>query len=227
MGQEVEALHLPTRAASGCLALFSVAQSMSRVATGAVSEWAASFETNKCGIHKGIPRPAFLMVASAVGVAAHSILGSAASRTSFVVGTVILGMAFGMTWPLMVLIVGEVWGTRNHGANYMFFDGITSAVGTLLLSNFLSSFVYESQIESENEITCYGIGCFQMTHVIIAALCASGFVTSLGVLIQTRSVYGKPTNEVIHRSMTDELFGSPYIPKKTCKSEDNLAAAKV
>ena len=198
---------------------------MSRVATGAVSEWAATFDTNTCGIHKGIPRPAFLMVASASGVTAHSILGAAASRTSFVVGTVISGVAFGMTWPLMVLIVGEVWGTRNHGANYMFFDGITSAVGTLLLSDFLSSFVYESHIDNEKDFTCYGIGCFQMTHVVIAALCGSSLVTSLGVLIKTRNVYGKPTDEVImHRSMTDELFGSPYIPKKTYTSEGSLAA---
>lgn len=214
MGQEVEALHLPARAASGCLALFSVAQSMSRVATGAVSEWASTYDTNLCGIHQGVPRPFFLMVASAFGVTAHSILAVATSRSGFVLGTVVSGMAFGMVWPLVVLIVGEVFGTTNHGANYMFFDGVTSAIGTMVLSNLLASDVYESHIENEKEITCYGKGCFQMTHIIVAALCGSCLITSLGVLIKTRNVYGRPTSETMHRRMTDELYGSPYITKK-------------
>lgn len=59
IGQEVEALDLPARAASGCLSIFSVAQSASRVATGAVSEWAFTIKTNGCGIHGGVPSHSF------------------------------------------------------------------------------------------------------------------------------------------------------------------------
>jgi MFS family permease len=214
MGQEVEALHFPARAVSGCLAMFSVAQSMSRVATGASSEWASTFKTNLCGVHEGVPRPAFLIVASTFGVLAHTILAVGTSRTTFVIGVVVSGIAFGMVWPLMVLIIGEVFGTVNHGANYMFFDGFTSAIGTLLISNFLASAVYESNVKDENDISCYGKGCFQQTHVIIAGLCCSCLVTSLGVLLKTSDVYGRPTSQLMHRRMTDELYGSPYRMKR-------------
>jgi len=215
MGQEVKALHFPARAATGCIAMFSVAQSMSRVLCGAISEWASTLDTNLCGIHQGVPRPFFLVVASAFGVAAHSILAVGETRSWFVMGVVVSGIAFGMVWPLMVLIVGEVFGTMNHGANYMFYDGFTSAIGTLLISNFLASSVYESHIKDEDEIACFGKGCFQLTHVIIAALCGSCLVTSVGLLVKTSDVYGRPTSEQTHhRRNTDELFGSPYRIKK-------------
>lgn len=205
MGQEVEAIYFPARAASGCLAMFSVSQSMSRVLCGTISEWAASI----------LPRPFFLIVASAFGVVGHLLLAVATSRSTFVAGIVVAGMAFGMVWPLMVLIVGEVFGKSNHGSLYMFYDGFTSAVGTLLISNLLASYVYESHITtSQDEMTCYGKGCFQWTHVIVAGLCGSCLVTSVGVLIKTRYSYGRPTDQVMHRRMTDELYGSPYMSRK-------------
>lgn len=130
---------------------------------------------------------------------AHSILAFGTSREMFVLGVMVSGIAFDMVWPLMVLIVGEVFGTANHGANYLFFDGFTSAIGTLCLSNFLASYVYESHIESEENTTCFGKGCFQLTHATIAALCGTCVATSILVLIKTRSVYGRPTTEVMHR----------------------------
>ena len=37
------------------------------------------------------------------------------------------GLSFGMVWPLMVLITGEVFGNRHVGANYMWFDGMSRA----------------------------------------------------------------------------------------------------
>lgn len=215
MGQEVQARHFPARAASGCLAMFSVAQSMARVLCGALSEWAFSVKTDICGIHQGVPRPFFLVVASAVGVLAHSVLAAPeTTRSMFVLGVAFSGIAFGMVWPLMVLIVGEVFGTSNHGANYMFFDGFTSAIGTLLVSNILASAVYEAHTERQDEMACYGSGCFQWTHIVIAVLCGSCVVTSVAVMVKSRDVYGRPTDQTMHRRMTDELLGSPYMRRK-------------
>ncbi len=48
-------------------------------------------------------------------------------------GVTLAGLSFGMVWPLMVLITGEVFGIRHVGANYMWFDGMSSAVGNVLL----------------------------------------------------------------------------------------------
>ena len=122
LGQMVESLRFPPVVTSASLSLFSVAQSGGRVATGAVSDWALSFNTNRCFVDRGIPRPFFLVVASIVGVVAHTILAISTDEFSFVVGIALSGWAFGSVWPLMVLIVGEIYGTAHVGANYMLFD---------------------------------------------------------------------------------------------------------
>jgi hypothetical protein len=134
MGQMVEALSFPDKVTSASLALFSVAQAAARVATGALSESALNWNTRQCCIDNGVPRPTFLVAASVVGFVAHFSLAIATDELPFVFAATLSGAAFGMVWPLMVLIVGEVFGTANVGANYMFFDGFTSAAGTLILS---------------------------------------------------------------------------------------------
>jgi hypothetical protein len=151
LGQMVESLRFPEIVTPAALALFSVAQSLSRALTGALSETALNSYTNckgrHCGTdHGGVPRTVFLIAASVAGFVAHSLLAISTTLGPFVVGVFLSGAAFGMVWPLMVLIVGEVFGTAHMAANYMFFDGFTSAGGTLLLSKVVAQEVYERHI---------------------------------------------------------------------------------
>jgi hypothetical protein len=184
MGQMVEALHFSPVTTPASLALFSVAQAGARVITGAASEWALSHN---------IARPAFLIIASLAGVASHSLLAAATSEGPFVVGVALSGAAFGMVWPLVVLVIGEVFGTAHVGANYMFYDGFSSAIGTLLLSKFVAQTVYESHIDHSDErsdgLTCYGQGCFQVSHMIVVGLSLSCVLSSVGVLHATKQTY--------------------------------------
>jgi MFS family permease len=178
MGQMTEALHFAPVVSPAALALFSVFQAGSRVVTGAVSESALTW---RCAW----PRPAFFIVASLIGVFAHVVLANATSEGPFVVGVILSGIGFGMVWPLMVLIVGELYGKDHVGANYMFYDGFTSAVGTLAISKYIAQEVYEEHIDgggSPDNYTCYGIGCFQMSHLIVAALSTTCVFTSICVL---------------------------------------------
>jgi MFS family permease len=122
LGQMVEALGFSSDVTPASLALFSVAQATARVATGSLSESAMEWNINNkrfryfccccCCIDKGIPRPFFLVVASVLGFLAHFILGLARTQIVFVGGVAISGAAFGMVWPLMVLITGE-WYVEN------------------------------------------------------------------------------------------------------------------
>jgi hypothetical protein len=209
MGQMVSSRGLPARTTAACLSMFSVAQSFARVFGGSISEYASTW--NVGGIwNAGVPRPSFLLLACVLGAAAHATLAGAMEQGTFVIGVVLSGFCFGLVWPLMVLMVGEIFGTTNHGANYMFFDGFTSAVGTLILSGFMASVVYESNIdrtENPDEITCYGVQCYQLTHLITAGLCLVSLFTSVGVMALTKNLY----NPTITRHLSaQELFGSPY-----------------
>ena len=216
-GQMVESLGFAPAVTPAALALFSVAQAAGRVLTGAVSEAALDWHRGRghnC-FHPdgGIPRPFFLVVASLLGFVAHGILALARRQFVFVVGATLAGLAFGCVWPLMVLITGEVFGTANVGANYMFFDGFTSAAGTLLLTKGVAQDVYERHMEDQyhhhhnsynnnsstsqqqqhgtDENTCLGMGCFQNTHLAIAVLSLSCVATSIGLMYTSRHVYSK------------------------------------
>lgn len=196
LGQMVEALYLPKVVAPSSLALFSAAQAASRVVTGMASDSAQKWNSIRI-FHdsNGVPRPAFLVAASLAEALAHLVLSLASSQVMFVIGVAMAGAAFGMIWPLMVLIVGEVFGNANVGANYMFYDGGASALGTLLLSKFLAQTVYESHIDEDDEnsdgVTCYGQSCFQASHITIAVLALTCVVASIGMLKTTRHAYSR------------------------------------
>eukprot|EP00977_Amphora_coffeiformis_P006319 scaffold1352_cov180-Amphora_coffeaeformis.AAC.9 len=124
MGEMVASRGFPEHVAPACLALFSVAQATARVVTGAVSEAALNWKHHHClcFIDYGVPRTFFLVIASFLAFVAHLVLSFGNMLPIFVIGSVLSGIAFGMVWPLMVLIVGEVFGLENHGANYMFYE---------------------------------------------------------------------------------------------------------
>jgi len=206
MGEMVAALRFSPITTAASLSLFSVAQSGGRVITGVLSEWALALNTTRCGISRGVPRPAFLIGASLIGVVAHLLLSVATTEGFFVLGVALSGAAFGSVWPLMVLIIGEVFGTTNVGANYMFYDGFSSAAGTLLLSKFVAQTVYESHIDHSDEnsdgVTCYGQDCFRASQLIVAGLSLSCVLTSIGMLRTTRQTYDAATQSTTYEPLS-------------------------
>jgi len=158
LGQMVSSLQFSPVVTPSALALFSVSQSFGRVMTGAVSEVA---------VGRGYPRSVFLTMASMVALIAHGILAISTTQLPFIFGVALSGLAFGMIWPLMVLMVGELFGTEHHGQNYMLFDGATSAIGTLAITKGIAQTVYDHHGDGTN---CSGIACFQATHVAVVAL---------------------------------------------------------
>jgi hypothetical protein len=202
IGQMTQALGFDHATTSASLAFFSAAQGASRVCTGIVSEKALGWTNNLprwfCGCclisgDVGIPRPVFLSLASLVGATAHFILAVSTSKVAFVLGVTMSGISFGMVWPLMVLITGEVFGNRCVGANYMFFDGLSSAVGTLLITKFIAQEVYDGHIAKSDPVaepnsTCIGSACFALTHSIVTVLLLTCLVSSSVLVRSTRLV---------------------------------------
>ena len=109
---------------------------------------------------------------------------------------------------MMVLIVGEIYGTAHVAANYMFYDGFSLAGGTFLLSKVVAQEVYENHIDSDSHYysenndnndgvtTCYGQQCFQQTHIVIALLSLTCVLTSVVMQYTTRHAYNKSS---LHR----------------------------
>ena len=209
-GQMTEALGFGDSTTSASLALFSAAQGASRVCTGIVSDMALGWSPRYCGCllssdGVGVPRPVFLAVASLIGAAAHFVLAVSTSEGGFVFGVTLAGVSFGMVWPMMVLITGEVFGNRHVGANYMWYDGMSSAVGTVLFSKIVAQEVYDEHIANddkgdsdgapasatyeEENFKCIGLDCFAMTHAIVSLLLLTCILSSFALIRSTRDVH--------------------------------------
>jgi len=201
LSQMVESLNYSPDVTSASLALFSVAQALGRVVTGSLSEAALNWKGNEWSGHEGIPRPFFLVVASVLGIVAHAMLALSVHESMFVFGVALSGCSFGMAWPMMVLIVGDLFGTAHVAANYLFYDGFSSAGGTLLLSKVVAQSVYERHAEHDSNDdggteVCYGQACFETTHLVISILSATCVVSSLAMLKRTRHAYSRNSTSV-------------------------------
>lgn len=191
MAEMVESLDFPKAINPATLALFSVSQCFGRIITGIISEAALKWPISCCGTNAcGVARPFFLIIASAIAFVSHLMLAYATDQTFFIISCTFSGLAFGMAWPLMVLIVGDVFGLKHHGANYMMFDGTTKAIGTILLSEYVAGNVYEGHVDASVDArTCYGTACFRETHLIVSVLGLTGIVASLALMHTTRHAY--------------------------------------
>jgi MFS family permease len=190
MGEMVESLGFSDALTPATLAIFSVAQAAARIVTGVSSEAAL--------VGWNVPRPLFLVIASVISLVAHVMLViSTTSQVAFVIGCTVSGIAFGMAWPLMVLIVGDIFGIEHHGANYMFYDGYSKAIGTLLLSGYLAGTVYEANVDKHEAdgVTCFGPECFRMTHLTVAGLSLTCIVASLALQYTSQNVYNNNTHK--------------------------------
>lgn len=216
VGQMVESLQFSTSTVTpAATAIFSVAQSFGRIVTGIISEsalnWNITSIKNTCCIlnQNGIPRPFFFIISSIMACMGHIVMATIGHKTQslFVFGISLIGISFGMVWPLLVLVVGEIFGIQHVGANYMFYDGFSSAIGTLILSKMIAQNVYETHIIHNNnnttstsmmiindesfdkQHTCIGIDCFQQTHIIISILAFCCILTSLCLLYTSKQTY--------------------------------------
>ncbi|GMH57066.1 hypothetical protein TL16_g02281 [Triparma laevis f. inornata] len=104
------------------------------------------------------------------------------TETYLFVGVVFCGVGFGSAWPVMVVVVAELFGEAHLGGNYMVYDGVASAVGALLFGKFIPEEIYDAHTE-EGETDCYGKECFQLTYWIVVGLVLSAMV-SIAILIK-------------------------------------------
>ena len=165
------------------LAMMSVSQALSRVIAGAV-----------CGGKQSWSPPLVLTYLCVISAAGHFVLAvSYHSLGWFLFGVSLAAVGFGAAWPLMMLVVGDLFGMQNFGSNYMFYDGLSLSVGTVTLAKYVTQYFYQSHIPTgTNTTVCYGQGCFQGTFWVVFVLLLSSILTSLLVLCSplSREVYG-------------------------------------
>ena len=170
VGQMFDSIHSEKNVQASVF--FSATQSFSRVACGFLCDVL---------VRKRLPRSCIVLGALLVMIGGYMSF-YVNTELMLLVGTVLSGFAFGAIWPSMVVIVSEVFGLRNLGGNYMVFDGVSSAVGSLIFGKFIPEYFYEKEKE-EGETDCYGKDCYRMSYLLITGILCTA-VGSTVVLIR-------------------------------------------
>ena len=110
------------------------------------------------------------------------------------------GLAFGAIWPHFVVLASELFGSRHLAMNYMFFDGVSGATGTMLLANALPALVY-ARAAGAGKHDCVGALCFGPTHGVIAALCVCAMGAAAIVGCRSQTLYRQIANDINRAAM--------------------------
>jgi len=209
INQMLESLYFSTYT-QVCVSIFSVSQAISRFAVGFVSDYSP------------FSRPFFVLLTCVLMTAAHILFYLFDSLTVFLIAVCLSGAAYGAIWPLMVMIVKEIWGSKYHSRNYLFYDGCCTATGALLLAKFVPGYFY-SQHNQTGTNTCFGSACFSWAHLVIAVAGIFACANSLVLWRLTEKYYNKPKSNSSVNGMIEsciEVAENQYAPPAIKKSLD-------
>ena len=151
-----------------------------------------------CALLMALAHFAFVLVATALP---H---GSSVQESVLVGATLLAGLAFGATWPHLVVLTSELFGSQHLCVNYMFYDGGCASIGTVVMANLLPTAFYHATTSTEGvgvphgrlhaasggeAKACIGPSCFGTTHAIVAALCASGSLAAAVAAVRSSGLY--------------------------------------
>lgn len=189
-----------SEAGGKAVTLFAVAQALGRLSSGVLADVVKT--------KLRLPSSAVLVGSTVLMTAAHALMasvsngaeqGSGSGEAVIFAGVVVAGLGFGVVWPLIVVLAGDFFGLENLGANYSFYDGLSSAFGALCFGLLLPSAIYKQHATYEDdrddspgsdgahhEETCTVPACFQAAYSVVALV--NGLAVLCAVAL-TRSAY--------------------------------------
>ena len=142
--------------------------------------------------------------------------GGSAQQALLVGGSGLGGVSFGAMWPMLVILISELWGRTHLKDNYLFYDGGCAAVGNLLLANLLPSYIYERAEGHQTNVSdtgvgdsartlthaappalpppahlpgCVGLQCFGPTHTVIIGLSLVSAIAASILALRSTGLY--------------------------------------
>ncbi|XP_024524763.1 protein NUCLEAR FUSION DEFECTIVE 4-like [Selaginella moellendorffii] len=116
---------------------------------------------------------------------------------SLYVGSLLVGLSYGMHWAAFPSAVSELFGLKNFGSFYNFLT-VSIPLGTILFSGVLAGSVYDNEAakqlhgrpeDFEDGLLCEGAVCFRLTFLILMGVCIFGFGLCMLLVKRTVPVY--------------------------------------
>lgn len=142
------------------------------------------------------PRP-FWNAASQILMVAGYIYMALAYPGSLYIGSIVVGICYGVRLAVTVPVASELFGLKYFGLMYNVLI-LNLPLGSFLFSGLLAGYVYDSEAtnSSGGGNTCTGSHCYRLVFVAMAFACVVGFGLDMILAVRTRKLYSS-----IHHTM--------------------------
>lgn len=176
------------------VSLTSICGFFGRIGSGSVSEYFIK--------KAGTPRPIW-NAASQIIMAVGYIVMAIALPGSLYIGSIVVGICYGVRLAVTVPTASELFGLKYYGLIYNILI-LNLPLGSFLFSGLLAGLLYDSQATSTagGGNTCVGAHCYRLVFWIMAMACIVGFGLDVVLAVKTKKVYLK-----IHSSKKSKKSG--------------------
>ncbi|KAK2665558.1 hypothetical protein Ddye_004132 [Dipteronia dyeriana] len=174
------------------VSLMSIFGFFGRIISGSVSEHFLK--------KAGTPRPLW-NAASQILMAVGYMLLALAVPGSLYIGSIIVGLCYGVRLAVTVPTASELFGLKYYGLIYNILI-LNLPLGSFLFSGLLSGYLYDAQATptAGGGNTCVGAHCYRLVFTIMAIVCIVGFGLDIILAFKTKNIYGK-----IYRSRRSKI----------------------
>ncbi|KAK4757195.1 hypothetical protein SAY87_007322 [Trapa incisa] len=165
------------------VSLMSIWGFFGRIGSGTISEYFLK--------KAGTPRPVWNAV-SQVLMAVGYVIMAIALPGSLYIGSVVVGICYGVRLAVTVPTASELFGLKYYGLIYNILI-LNLPLGSFLFSGLLAGLLYDAQADRTpgGGNTCVGAHCYRLVFVVMAIVCVVGFGLDVLLAIRTRRVYSK------------------------------------
>ncbi|KAF2322745.1 hypothetical protein GH714_030103 [Hevea brasiliensis] len=139
----------------------------------------------------GTPRPLW-NAASQILMAVGYILMAIAMPGSLYIGSIVVGICYGVRLAVTVPTASELFGLKYYGLIYNILI-LNLPLGSLLFSGLLAGLLYDAEATPipGGGNTCVGAHCYRAVFIIMAISCVIGFGLDVLLAIRTKQLYSK------------------------------------
>ena len=120
------------------------------------------------------------------------ILMAMAMPGSLYIGSVVVGICYGVRLSITVPTASELFGLKYYGLIYNILI-LNLPIGSFLFSGLLAGFLYDMEATPTEGggNTCIGGHCYRIVFVVMALACGIGLVLDIWLAYRTKGLYSK------------------------------------
>lgn len=108
------------------------------------------------------------------------------------IGSIVVGICYGVRLAITVPTASELFGLKYYGLIYNILV-LNLPLGSFLFSGLLAGYLYDTQATptAGGGNTCVGAHCYRLVFIIMAISCLVGFCLDIVLSLRTKNIYAK------------------------------------